>query len=106
MSIIKKIIKDSVDDFDWVRNTKVVPIEIDDIPLFYKKKFYITDKLTNIIIGGVDGNLFWLDKHSDDESFVNVFWRVGGNLRSVSYSKKSVLEYFNNLNEYFHWIFV
>jgi hypothetical protein len=96
---IRNIIKEELDDFDWVRDVKPGIHSIDDISNNLNIPFSLfsreTGKLENEY--SIKDSVYWLDHHPKSPKRYNVCWYdKGGEKNCVDYSSSEIV---NNFDE-------
>jgi len=108
---IKKIIREEMDDFQWIHDIKPTPKKLEEIPHFYGMKFsiYRLEDNTQLEDPKVDDNIYWLDEIDSNMVYENdvhnVCWK-DVDLKCVNYSGDEIIKLFNHDHEYWLWKFI
>jgi hypothetical protein len=104
---IKKIIKEEMDDFDWVREIDPTINYVTDIKYFLNIPFKLYDRKTRVVeldTGVLDG-IYWIEEHEESPKRYNICWNDPWSKTKgcIDYNVKEIVEYFS-ANGLYPWL--
>jgi hypothetical protein len=107
---IRRILKEEMDDFDWIRDIKPTPDSTENIKHILNKPFKIYDRETGKEQLSVAYGIYWIEEHEKSPKKYNVCWdeEIGSKTKGcVDYIAYEIIEYFSEVSDYrWLWKFV